>query len=190
MVAVVAIRQLRPGELTPTSPPRRYVAGHGYVRLRWKVDVREYVETYEHRVDGGRVTEAAHVHHRDHDRADNQRENLGPRTQEEHGRQHRLINRAEAARRYEGGETMAAIARSLGCHPAALSRALATEGVQRRSKSDYFRQPTDAEIRAAHRASTNTAGVAALLGVGRSRAQRMLAERGLAYAVGRHPSQR
>ena len=45
------IRTLKAGEVVPSAPPRRYVASHGYVRLRWTVGPgpRDEVEVYEHR---------------------------------------------------------------------------------------------------------------------------------------------
>lgn len=82
------IRQLRPGEAVPQHPPRRYSTGSGYIRLRWKVGVAQYVETYEHRVFDGAVTTAEHVHHKNKDRSDNRPENLVQMTAEEHTSHH------------------------------------------------------------------------------------------------------
>lgn len=83
------IRQLRPGEVVPDFRPRRYTSSdHGYVRLRWKVGVRQYVETYEHRVVGGVVTTAEQVHHRNRNKKDNSASNLAHLTADEHRAEH------------------------------------------------------------------------------------------------------
>jgi hypothetical protein len=67
---------LRAGERLPAGVPKRYLFGNGYVRLRWRVGTRSYVEVYEHRVDGDRVTSAPVVHHEDHRRDNNDPGNL------------------------------------------------------------------------------------------------------------------
>lgn len=72
----------------PCGEPKRYPNGDGYIRLRWKVGIEQYVETYEHRVFDGVVTDAEHVHHRNEVRDDNSPENLEPMTAEEHNAHH------------------------------------------------------------------------------------------------------
>jgi hypothetical protein len=67
----------------PAGEPRRYRSSHGYIRLRWRVG-QEYVETYEHRVFAGRVTDEEHVHHVNHVKTDNSPGNLRPLTSGEH----------------------------------------------------------------------------------------------------------
>ena len=82
------IRQLKPGERVPASPPRKYRHERGYMRLRWKVGVAQYVETYEHRVFDGVVTTAEHVHHLNEVKTDNRPENLLPMSRREHNSHH------------------------------------------------------------------------------------------------------
>lgn len=80
------IRTLRPGEPLPEGEPRRYPNDRGYVRLRWKVGPAEYVEVYEHRLVAGLPD--AEVHHRDGDKANNDRDNLLPLDKREHATHH------------------------------------------------------------------------------------------------------
>lgn len=70
------IRSLKAGDPIPPGEPRRYLSSHGYVRLRWKVGKRRYVEVYEHRVVDGVVTDAPQVHHHNRVKHDNRPENL------------------------------------------------------------------------------------------------------------------
>jgi 5-methylcytosine-specific restriction protein A len=82
------ITTIRSGEAVPAGEPKRYRSSHGYVRLRWLVGPQEYLETYEHRVVDGFVTNAEHVHHDNRVKDDNSGENLVPLTAEEHNRLH------------------------------------------------------------------------------------------------------
>lgn len=83
----------------PEGQPKRYLNDAGYVRLRWKVGVEEYVEVYEHRLVAGMPPEEMHVHHRNRVRADNRAENLQVLTFEEHRALHLDEDRPEFARR-------------------------------------------------------------------------------------------
>lgn len=117
----------------PDSVPRRYPA-QGYVRLRWKVGVRQYVECLEHRVFNGQVTSAAHVHHRNHLRDDNAPGNLVPLDSRAHGVEHRRWRRREIVAAYRAGESTVQLSERLGVHPGTVSRYLAEAGVSARPK--------------------------------------------------------
>lgn len=82
------ITTIRSGEAVPAGEPKRYRSSHGYIRLRWLVGPQEYLETYEHRVVDGFVTNAEHVHHDNRVKDDNSDVNLVPLTAEEHNRLH------------------------------------------------------------------------------------------------------
>lgn len=129
----MAARRLLPGSPIPTEPPRRYKTSDGYVLLRWKVGVRDYVEVLEHRIVDGQVTAAPNVHHADHDKANNDASNLVPMDWDEHGRAHHVIDRDEVVRLYEAGHSTIAIAERVATHPGNVSRMLAQRGVQARS---------------------------------------------------------
>lgn len=89
------IRQLQRGEAVPTSTPRRYPNRDGYIRLRWKVGIQQYVEVYEHRVVDGIVTDAEHVHHDNLVRHDNEPGNLVELTADEHNQLHADMRRGQ-----------------------------------------------------------------------------------------------
>ncbi len=76
-------RSLLPGEPIPGGQPRRYISAHGYIRLRWKVGTRSYVEAYEHRLNFGLPARLI-VHHKNEDKTDNRPENLEAMTIGEH----------------------------------------------------------------------------------------------------------
>lgn len=88
-------RRLRPGESPPPGQPKRYLhSARGYVLLRWKVGVGQYVETVEHRLIAGMP--AADVHHHNGDKRDNHPGNLHPLDHEEHCRLHGGQSRARS----------------------------------------------------------------------------------------------
>jgi len=127
---------LSPGEEVPKSTPKRYVASHGYVRLRWRVAPYEYVETYEHRVFNGRVTDAEHVHHVNHDRADNRPSNLRPMSADDHALEHAAIPWwAQAAMLYTQGLSTYEVGEKLSRNPASVYRALKRMGVPIRTEA-------------------------------------------------------
>lgn len=141
------IRQLRPGEPIPNWPPRRYKAGHGYIRLRWRIGPNQLVETYEHRVDGDHVTTAEHVHHKNRKRDDNRPENLEHLTVEEHQAEHYAEDRRRimpAAQLYLSGLSTTQVGERLGVDPSCVSRMLQRAGVPTRPSSSYAK-PIDAD---------------------------------------------
>lgn len=95
----MSIRTLKQGDPIPAGEPRRYLNDAGYVRLRWKVGVEQYVEVYEHRLVMGMPPDDLHVHHRNRDRQDNRPENLEVLTWGEHRQRHLGEDRPEFARR-------------------------------------------------------------------------------------------
>lgn len=132
------IRQLKPGEQLPEGEPRRYKAASGYIRLRWKVGKGEYVETYGHRVDGDRVTTAAHVHHINRRRDDNRPENLLAVSTAEHGEHHRSVDDEDIRRRYLAGETTINLGRAYGVDPSVISKSLKRTGTKGRHGGQYL----------------------------------------------------
>lgn len=132
----VTTRYLAPGEAVPEHEPRRYLASHGYIRLRWKVAPKTYVETYEHRVFNGRVTDAEHVHHVNRDRADNRPSNLRPLSADDHALEHAAIPWwAQAAMLYTQGLSTYEVGEKLSRNPATVYRALKRMGVQIRTEA-------------------------------------------------------
>lgn len=129
----VPIRQLRAGEAVPKGDPARYLSGHGYVRLRWKTET-EYVEVYEHRVHGGRVTKAEEVHHVNRNRSDNSPENLMPMTVVEHKNAHRPDWWTVAAELYLSGLSMKQVGDRLGRDSGTVYRGLKRMGIATRSE--------------------------------------------------------
>ena len=180
-VPSMTIRQLKRGATIPPGDPRRYVNSQsGYVRLRWKVGVREYVETYEHRVVGDRVTNAEHVHHKNQRRGDNARKNLKPMTAVEHGSEHRRIDRARAVALYEEGQSVNAIARSLRADGSHVFRLLRSEGVTFRAAGWACRFEIDKDdIRRRHAQGQRGRSIASDLGVSPIVIRRMFRNLGL-----------
>lgn len=154
-----SVRTLRPGEQVPPGAPSRYVRPRGYVLLRWRIGVRQYVEVYEHRVIAGRVTEADHVHHLNGNRSDNRPENLLQVSTEEHAAEHWRVGHGrrdlpvlevpgmrlavarppaewwpEAARMYAAGASTYAIGIALDRDASTVYRALVKQGVSLRSE--------------------------------------------------------
>jgi HNH endonuclease len=170
----MAIRQLRPGEALPEGEARRYKAGHGYIRLRWRVGPREYVEVYEHRVAGGAVTTAEQVHHKNRIRDDNSPSNLARLTAEEHHAEHASPHGDAVTSAYLAGETSTVIAARLEVHPTTVTRLLEVKGIPRRPSYSY-RTPIDrTAVRQLHAAGVRLRRIAAVLGVTHERVGRVL----------------
>lgn len=125
------VRTWTPGDPIPDGEPSRYPDRDGYVRLRWKVGVMEYVEAREHRfltaTEPGR-----HVHHRNGTKGDNRPVNLARLGASEHAQLHglarRRFNRTVAIEMYESGMSTPAIGRALGVDPSNIWRGLHREG--------------------------------------------------------------
>jgi hypothetical protein len=186
----MTIRQLKPGDPLPSGEPCRYPSSHGYVRCRWKVGTRQYVEAYEHRIDWqrGSVVTADHVHHRNHTPSDNSPENLVPLSVEAHGELHRRIDWNAVVELYLGGMTTTQVAKRLQCDPGQVSRILSRQGVTVRTNRDYAARRRAADVRAAYFASSSCRGVGVILGVSKAVAARMMRDEGLPpFPVGRHP---
>jgi len=126
------IRQLRAGEPVPSSTPKRYRNASGYIRLRWKVGFKEYVEAYEHRVVAGVVGLAVHVHHKNRDKRDNAPDNLQPMEAKAHGVHHKkpTWDVAEAMRLYGEGWSTTRMADRYGVNSATIFRVLTLRGFQ------------------------------------------------------------
>lgn len=95
------IRTLRPGDPVPAGEPRRYLSRDGYMRLRWLVGPDQYVEVYEHRLVAG--LPEGHVHHKDHNKLNNDPANLEVLDIVEHARHHGAENSARSKRMCEWG---------------------------------------------------------------------------------------
>lgn len=129
-------RWLSPGEQVPTDEPGRYPSSHGYVRLRWRIGAKNYVETYEHRVINGRVTSEDHVHHVNHHRADNSPANLRPLSAVEHHAVHAdVVWRAEAVRLYRTGLSTYQVSDRVGRDASTVYRALVDLGEPLRTEA-------------------------------------------------------
>lgn len=178
-----SIRQLRPGELVPTSTPHRYSSAHGYIRLRWQVAPRRLVETYEHRVFDGMVTDAEHVHHENHDRTDNRRENLRPLTAAEHMAEHgdhrRKVDPEAVTNLYMEGMTQREIAAAVGYDSGNVSRILKRAGVPIRSQRSRYPYPEESALRSAYDVSRSAIEVADRLNLPVSRVRAALVHFGL-----------
>lgn len=182
------IRGLRRGEQIPEGDPRRYVAGHGYVRCRWRVARGQYVEAYEHRIDweSRRVSMAENVHHKNRDPGDNSPGNLVALTTAEHGRGHRRVDDGLAVTLYLEGRTTSQVARLVGCDVGHLSRVLARQGVPARPTSHYHEQRSEQDVRVAVEQSSSSVEVGRRLGVSKITARRLMREYGLpAFTPGR-----
>lgn len=134
MGAEITIRQLRAGDPIPTGEPKRYRSSHGYIRLRWRVGTRQYIEVYEHRLIAG--LNAPEVHHKNHRKDDNTPANLQPVSKIEHGAEHSAIEFAEAARLYSEGLLFSQVAERFGVDSSTMFRFLTRRGIAPRSLAE------------------------------------------------------
>lgn len=175
----MAIRQLKPGERVPDGEPKRYRSGHGYIRLRWKVGVRSYVEVYEHRVIDGRVTVAEQVHHENRRRDDNRPENLHQLTAEDHQREHESPVADEVVRRYAEGESILSIAGAVDRDGSSVFRILQRRGVKFRTRGGYHPDIDRDQLGAWHAAGVRVDEMVRRSGVARARIEAAMDEMGL-----------
>lgn len=123
----------------PEGSPRRYVSDSGYVRLRWKVGTRKYVEAWEHRVAAG-AESGESVHHLDRVRDNNVTNNLERIAPSDHaklhGRERAIANIDVIASEYEAGATLPFLERKYGHSSGTLCRAISRTGVRVRSTGE------------------------------------------------------
>lgn len=173
------VRTLRPDEPRPPGEPRRYPDRSGYVRLRWKVAKNEYVEIREHRAVLG--IDVEHVHHRNHDTADNRLDNLVPLSAAEHsalhGLERRIWDRKRAAALYASGLSTTEVGGLYGINAATVSRGLRREGVAMRPFGSVPRIAVDEQAAVAlHDAGIRWGAIAQRLGVSREVVERVMRE--------------
>lgn len=144
-------RSLAADEPDPAGEPLVYATSDGRVMRRWKVAPRTYVERVVRDERGQPVRSRPMVA--------------------------KCIDRTEARRRYEAGETMAAIGQAMGCSHSQLSRTLRQEGVMIRPPSGRAFDP--AEVVRRHGAGEGYTAIAADLGVSPHRVRRVLQAAGL-----------
>lgn len=170
----------------PDGEPRRYVSAHGYVRLRWKVGTRKYVEAWEHRIVAGAHSGEA-VHHRDRVRDNNEPSNLERMDPLEHCRLHgeeRRIDRMDQiVAEYVAGATLTELSHKYHCR--GLYRAIARCGVHMRSRVEAGRSRRLAHFDESHMVQFYKSGrgfedTAREFGVSTSVVQRVLREHGIA----------
>jgi hypothetical protein len=178
------IAYVEPGA-RPEGEPRRYVSGHGYVRLRWRVGPMEYVEGWEHRIVmeahlGRSLRTDEHVHHINHDRSDNRLENLELLDSQEHSARHaseRRVDAAEVVRLYESGLTTVEVGAAVGRDSSVISRTLAREGVTTRPPKRAT--VNHDKVRSLHEQGYRQATIARMLGVPIIAVQRAIGALGL-----------
>ena len=183
---VKSLRTLRADEPRPAGEPRRYPDRDGYIRLRWRVGIQEYVEVREHReVMGAGPMDGTHVHHRDHDKANNDPANLVRLTPDEHAAIHAAeqlrVNIPRAIAMYREGVGTPEIGRLLGVNASNVYRRLAPFGVLRRpSEAGAIRRTVD-DQRAIelHALGLNAGQIARLLDCGPDAARAALRRNGI-----------
>lgn len=151
---------LRSDEADPEGDPLVYTTSDGRRMQRWKVGQRQYVERSVRHADGSPVRDRPLIAKR--------------------------IDRDEARRRYEAGESLPAIARALDCNSGQLSRALRQMGVAMRKPSDYAATIDTEDVVRRYENREGYRAIARDLGVSEQRVKEVLIDAGvLMRGVGR-----
>jgi hypothetical protein len=106
-------------------------AGHGYIRLRWKVGTNQYVDAYEHRIVDGRITDAPHVHHRNGQRHDNRPDNLAHVSELDHHAAHARFDIEDAICKFRAGASYTDLAAEYGVDRTSVLRRFQRRGLDR-----------------------------------------------------------
>lgn len=146
-------RALRFDEPDPPGDPLVYTATDGRRMQRWKIAPRTYVERVVRDESGAPVRDRP--------------------------MRVKRIDRAEARRRYEAGESLPEIARALDCSTGQLSRALRQMGVAMRVPGDYAAPFDPAVVVERYEAGEGAKSIAASLGVSIDRVRRSLVAAGI-----------
>lgn len=181
-------RRLRKyGSPTGSAAQRsRFVGKSGYVRVKLpghpESDARGWA--LEHRVVAhdtfGPIPAGHHVHHKNHDKADNRPENLSVLSPEAHHSEHRVIDRDAVERLYRSGLGTVAVAAEVGTDPGNVSRILAERRVPTRAARRPRVDVDDRRLRDLHgRPGYRVPQIAAELGVGTWVVRRRMRELGL-----------
>ena len=162
------IRTLKADEPIPEGQPRFYRDGRGYIRVRWKIGKREYVETYAHRL-AARADGSGHVHHLDHVKGHNDPTNLEVLTPSEHARRHHprgQIPMREAVRLYHQGWSPSMLGARYGIAGWTVHRYLRDAGVKMKPHYAGNRIELDmAKIKAWYREGVRAEAMARRLGL-------------------------
>lgn len=161
------IRQLRAGDPIPPGQPRRYRSQHGYIRLRWKVGERSYVEVYEHRFVAG--LPPGHVHHRNEVKSDNRPSNLEALSPSSHTALHNPFtwDVDEGAKLYQSGWTLLRLEARYGVNHVTIRNGLLSRGVVMRSpaRPSCVGHEAATTVRGLHLAGYSAPAIASRLGV-------------------------